>query len=469
MVAHQGAKYHNGWYALLVVMSGVFLTTMDSGMVNIAMPSIMRHFRLSIEDVELVVTTYLVTITVSLVFFGRIADRVGLEKMYLRGLLVFCIGAWFCFLSFNFLSLLLSRSIQGIGASMMMSSGPAIIKTSFPIKNLGRNLGLVGIATASGLLSGPFVSGHLLSYFSWNSIFVLLGICSFFICTNGFFLFKNKIAGYIRKKDVKFDWLGAICWVCLVLVSLYFLQNIGSFSSLYQTVAILFLVFLLFIFFTVERRAENPILPLATFKKRYYWVGVTTASLSFLCLFSVLVLLPFYLDYVLHFSSGKIGTIMMAVPATLIVVSPCAGFFYDKIGAKYLTSFGLMLSCLALVGLSTLSETSSQGMIIVLLAFLGAGQSIFLSPNSASVLSRVGNERVGSTAGILATARNLGMVLGATLATVLFAYFSRGAGVTVQDLAGVDLALFLGALNATLKTMAAIAACGSLISILRDC
>lgn len=466
-MAHKGGKYQNGWYALLVVMSGVFLTTMDSGMVNIAMPSIMRHFRLSLEDVESVVTVYLVTITVSLVFFGHIADRVGLEKMYIRGVLVFCIGAWACFLSVNFSILLVSRCIQGIGASMMMSSGPAIIKTSFPVKHLGRNFGLVGIATASGLLSGPFVSGHLLYFFSWDSIFVLLGIFSFFICTNGFFLFQKRIADHLPKNNFRFDWAGASCWVGLVLVGLYILQNIGGLSSLYGIVVLLFVV-LLFIFYTVEQRAQNPILPLSTFKRRYYWVGVTTASLSFLCLFSVLVILPFYLDYVLHLPSGKIGTIMMAVPATLIVISPCAGFFYDKFGAKYLTSLGLLVSCLALFGLSNLSETSSLGRIVTLLAFLGAGQSIFLSPNSASVLSRVGDERVGATAGILATARNLGMVLGATLATVLLAYFSHGVGRGDHDTGVADLVLFMYALDATLKTMASIAACGCLISSLRD-
>ena len=69
--------------------------------------------------------------------------------------------------------LLFSRFVQALGASMMMSSGPAIIKTVFPADQLGRSLGLVGIATACGLLTGPLVSGLLLSHYSWRAIFLI--------------------------------------------------------------------------------------------------------------------------------------------------------------------------------------------------------------------------------------------------------------------------------------------------------
>lgn len=460
----------SNWLALLVVMGGVFLSTMDSGMVNIAIPTIMRHFSLAIEEVELVVTTYLLTITITLVFWGRIADRKGFEKVYLAGLLVFSFGAWLCYFSETFTLLIASRFVQGFGASMMMSSGPAIIKTSFPVGNLGRNLGLVGIATACGLMTGPLVCGYLLTHFTWRSIFVVLGLLSLVSCCVGLVLFRSKLKPKKQHRPNGFDWPGGVCWVGIVILTINLLQNANQLMLLSTMIKVCALVSLIVFFIYVEKRASHPILPLHIFQNRYYWVAIVTASLSFLSLFSVLVLVPFYLEYVQHFSSKQIGVIMMSVPGTLILLSPTAGHLYDKIGAKYLTSFGLLVSCGALFGLSELSNMSSILWISVLLAGMGAGQSIFLSPNSASVLSRVGDEKIGVTAGILATARNFGMVVGATLATVLFAYFSAGMSpeMSVYNAQELDTTWFILALSSTLKCISGLAFVACLVSMFRD-
>jgi EmrB/QacA subfamily drug resistance transporter len=466
----QSRVKQNNWWALLVVMGGVFLSTMDSGMVNIAIPTIMRHFNLAIDKSALVVTTYLLTVTISLVFWGRIADRKGFAKVYLGGLFVFSIGAWLCYFTANFSLLLLSRFVQGVGASMMMATGPAIIKTSFPVARLGRNLGLVGIATACGLLTGPFVCGQLLTHFSWRSVFALLGLVSFMVFCVGFLLLSSKNEVQQRHYRGQFDWKGGLCWVVSVILVINLLQGLHQSLMIISVVKAIFLAGLLHCFIRVEKKASHPIVPLHLFKNRYYWVGVVTASLSFLSLFSVLVLVPFFLEYVLHYSSSQIGVTMMAVPATLIFLSPSAGYLYDKIGAKYLTSVGLFISCVALFGLAELSEVSSLFSVVAFLAMLGAGQSIFLAPNSASVLSRVGDLKAGITAGILATARNFGMVVGATVATVLFGYFSHGfapeAGVT--QLQNIDTTIIVLAFGSTLKCIAGSTFLASLISTLRQ-
>jgi len=458
-------KIERNWYAILVVMGGVFLSTMDSGMVNVAIPTIMRYFHLAIEDAERVVTVYLLTITITLVFWGRVADRIGLEKVYLTGLFVFSLGATFCYISHGYYPLLFARCIQGMGASMMMSSGPAIIKSSVPKGELGRNLGLVGVATASGLLTGPFVCGQLLAHFSWRSIYILLALISLGIGASAFLLFRGTFRTHRQKSPTRFDWKGGLCWVGIVLLLINLLQKIHLVSPVISMAKAITLLSLIVVFVWLERRASYPILPLDIFSRRYYWVGIVTAAVSFAALFSVLVLIPFYLEYVQHMTSRQIGGIMMAVPATLILCSPTAGYLYDKIGAKILTSCGLMVSCLALIGLSRLTLDSSTPQLILLLATVGAGQSIFLSPNSASVLSRVGNNRLGATAGILATARNFGMVVGATLATVLFSYFSYGAVVGSEMFTG---AAFTAALGMALKCIAGLSFTACLISLLRD-
>lgn len=448
-------------------MTGVFLSTMDSGMLNVALPTIMRSFDLSLEYAAFVVTFYLLTITITLVFWGRLADRLGRGNIYLSGMATFTLGALGCYFSPSYTLLLASRFIQALGAAMMMSSGPAIIKTVFPAAHLGRSLGLVGIATAAGLLTGPFVSGLLLSVASWRAIFLITIPVSIAAVLLGRFFLLGRLNQPIRGGVAKqFDWRGSCCWVVMVVLGVFIFHRFDRFLSPSNILLIAAFAAILTLFLRIEKKAAHPIVPLGLFRRRYYWTAVLAAAISFAVLFTVLALIPFYLEYIFFYPPEKVGRLMMAVPATLVVVSPGSGWLYDKIGARYLSTAGLCLSGLALVGLAWLSADSSPAEIAVKLALLGAGQAIFLSPNSASVLSRVGEDKLGMSAGILATARNFGMVCGATLAAALFSwwygFFTGGA--TLTSYSPAESANFILALRVTFMMAAGLSFLGCLVS-----
>ncbi len=457
------------WLVLSMVMVGVFLSTMDSGMVSVALPTIMRSFNLSLEYAEFVVTLYLLTITVTLVFWGRFADHLGRGTLYLVGMALFSAGSLACYFSATYLLLLASRFFQALGASMMMSSGPALIKLVFPADHLGRGLGLVGIATACGLLSGPYVSGLLLSMYSWREIFLVSLPVSMTALLLGRFFILKRLPQPSSDRTFNFDWWGSCCWVGIVVLGLLIFHRLDRFLSFSNIFTIALFCALIVVFFLIEQQSDQPILPINLLRKRFYWVGVLTVAISFATLFTVIVLLPFYLEYVLQLPVDTIGRIMMAVPATLIVLSPLSGWIYDRIGAVVLTTLGLGLCFLALLGLATLSVDSSITEVISKLVLLGAGQSIFLTPNSASVLSQVSEEDSGITAGILATARNFGMVAGATLAAAglswWFSYYS-GGGCLIDFVMADRTALFL-ALKTTFLMSACFALLGGIVSVRR--
>jgi len=423
------------WLVLLMVMGGVFLSTMDSGMVNIALPTIMHSFSLDLGKTNLIVVVYLLTITATLVFWGRISDRYGKGNIYLSGLFVFCLGSISCGFSVSFEILLLARFVEAIGASMMMSSGPAIIKAVFPEDKLGQSLGLVGIATASGLMAGPMVSGLLLTHFSWQAIFLVTVPISVFIFIFATLFLLQYLPPASRMRERRFDWQGSSCWAILVIVFVLLLNRLPYSPGFADVGGVFIFLMILWLLVGVEQRAENPIIPIALITENYYLIALLTVAVSFAALFVVLILTPFFLKYILHCSADKTGFVIMALPATLIVVSPLSGFIYDRIGGRILTTAGLCISTAALALLSFLSSDSSLIAIAVYLAVLGAGQSLFLTPNSASVLSRVSHESSGTTSGILATARNFGMVIGTTLATILFTFFLScyGDGLKLEE------------------------------------
>jgi MFS family permease len=449
------------WLVMAMVMTGVFLSTMDSGMMNVALPTILRTFFLPLREAEFLVSIYLGTITVTLVFWGRLADLLGRGRVYLLGVLVFTIGLLCCYLAPSFPLLLVSRFLQALGAAMMMATGPALIKTVFPADHLGRSLGLVGIATACGLLSGPMISGVILHHASWRQIFLVsLPVCLLVLLLGRVFGLQ-RFGVTVTKEKSDFDWLGSCCWVALVVVGLTLLHRLDRLLDPANLLVALVWGILLWCFVHIEGRAVHPILPLQLLRQRYYWVAVLTAALSFVTMFIVLVVTPFYLTYALQLPVKEIGKVMTAVPAMLILLSPLSGRLYDIFGARILTTAGLGLCCLALLGLASLNGRSGLMEVALFLALLGAGQSVFLTPNSASVLSQVDELWVGITAGILATARNFGMVVGATLAAWLlswwFVFYSGGmelSGYTSND---------QGALVLAVKTTFLFAACLALL------
>ncbi|MCK5070448.1 MAG: MFS transporter, partial [Desulfocapsa sp.] len=406
-------------------------------MTNVALPSIMRSFGTSLPQTEWVVLMYLLTITASLLFWGRVSDTIGLRTVYLSGMVGFTFGSVFCYLSATLFQLILFRFVQAMGASMMMATGPAIVKMVFPPSQLGKALGLVGISTSIGLMMGPVISGILIESYSWRQIFLVTVPVSLIASIAGWTLLKPVTAKQPEENFYStFDWAGIITWSALITVVVLLSTNYSEVSKTIVITEASACLILLVSLMKIELGKNNPLFPLSLFKKRSYSIAMFCAALSFAVLFVVLILMPFYLDYVLGLSARSIGLVMMAVPIAVFFVSPISGYLYDRIGARFLTTSGLALTAIALLLLCFLSSLSSPFDVAWRLVVLGAGQALFLSPNSAMVLKSVGPDQTGVSSGMLATARNLGMLVGVSLAGLLFGLiFSRVSG-------GLDLKHF---------------------------
>ena len=458
------------WPVFLVVTTGVFLSTMDSSMVNVALPSIMRAFSCGLVQVQWVVLVYLLTITVSLLFWGISADYIGKDRLYLTGITVFCLGSVGCSQAAGLGWLIMFRLVEGTGAAMMMSAGPAIIRDVFPRDGIGKALGLVGIATSIGLMSGPVTSGLLIELFSWRAIFLVnVPVCILLLVIGGPVL---KRPGTISPPtgSAMFDWKGAFFWAVLISSLILYAHFLPSFPVFAKIVGLMLLAVFTVLFIWAERTRKSTILPLHLFGKKYYHIGLLTSALSFAVLFVVLILMPFYLDYIKDLPADMIGLVMMSVPLTLFVVSPTAGFLYDRIGSRYLTTGGLLCSFTALLLLCTIDSKSNLLEIGWRLALLGMGQSMFLSPNTASLLTRIRDADASITSGLLSTARNLGMLVGSAFAGIVFAAWLSwfGDGVELIDYSPARATVFMSALHATFFCAAFLSLGAAVISWQRE-
>ncbi len=263
-------------------------------MVNIALPFIMESFHSQLHTVEWVVMAYLLTITATLLIWGYLADRIGRKRIYAGGLLVFGIGAMACSQAPRLGWLIAARFLQAMGAACMMATGPAIIRQTFPPEKLGRALGMIGIAVSVGLMTGPVAGGMLIDLFSWRATFFIsvpVSLTAFIICC---FVIP---AATDRPVAYRLDWPGGASWtVALVLLALAVTHWAPANGPLPAPglLALGGLFFLLF-FLYLERRSLHPLLPVTLFRESFYWKAVLCAVLSFFVLFSVLMLMPFYL------------------------------------------------------------------------------------------------------------------------------------------------------------------------------
>ncbi|MFW8601963.1 MFS transporter [Desulfobacterota bacterium M19] len=455
------------WRIFAVVSGGVFMATMDSSMVNLALPAIMKDFGSPLKDTEWVSLIYLLVISSTLLIWGNLSDRLGRRLVYPMGLLVFALGSLSCAWSPDFDLLIMARLLQGLGAAMMMSTGPAIIKETFPPLELGRALGLIGTSVSLGLMTGPLVAGLALQFASWRAMFMLtfpIGLLLFFAARR--YLPRHRPG----KGRLLLAWPPALAWIILLTTASLTVTYAASPACSFTVLTILIVAVLLVLlgFIRLETSSPLPLLAPGLLVRRYMSSALLCAMLSFMQLFAVLIITPFYLDRVLDLPKIQIGLIMMSVPLAAMGLAPLAGWLYGRFSARVLCTIGLFTASCGAWMLSLVSPTGWLAVILPL-TLIGGGQAIFLSPNSASVLRWIEKENTGKAAALLATGRNLGMIMGVGMASIAFSQvFSQLTnGLDMRDYSPVHAEAFVRAMHRVYQSAVLTGLLSVVISALR--
>ncbi|HET9529597.1 MAG TPA: MFS transporter, partial [Blastocatellia bacterium] len=169
--APRAAGESRKWLCFTTVALGTFAAYSDASMVNIALPSIGRHFQVDISVVEAIITFYLLMLTGLVIIFGRLADIYGRKRLYILGFVIFILASALCGIAPSFWLLVSLRSLQGVGAAMLLANGSAIVTASFPKTERGKALGMLGSVIATSVIAGPVVSGLLSEYLGWRAVF----------------------------------------------------------------------------------------------------------------------------------------------------------------------------------------------------------------------------------------------------------------------------------------------------------
>jgi EmrB/QacA subfamily drug resistance transporter len=453
------------WCVVGTVCIGSFMGQVDASMAQVLLPRLEVEFAARLSSVSWVAVAYLLAMASFAPTFGRLADMVGRKLLYTAGFLLFILGSGLCGFATDLPTLIAFRILQSIGAALLTSNSIAIIVMATGPEEHGRGLGLQSAAQAIGLGVGPAVGGLILGTLGWHWAFwinVPVGLV-------------GLILGWLILPETKklpdtgrFDWQGAIL-IAPALTAVVAVLNEGhvwGFTSPALIACVLFGAVSLFLFVRAEHRATTPLLDLHLLGKRAFLLGNATNFLSYATLFGVFFLIPFVLVRIYHDSELAAGLRLSILPVTLGLLAPVGGILFDRFGARAPTCCG-MLICLA--GLALLyffldGTTGNLPLVTLALAIFGAGQGLFISPNTSSIMATAPPEQTGQAGSVLNVVRLIGMSAGIAGASTLFALGLTG---TEGSTLNVPTPLLVSASRGVLLMLGCLAALAVVISLIR--
>jgi EmrB/QacA subfamily drug resistance transporter len=409
----------NKWAIFALASPGAFMTTLDSSIVNISLPSISRAFGVSLNGtVEWVIIAYLVVIAGTLLTAGRLADMIGRKPIFIAGIAIFTLGSASSGAAPSLEILIAARAFQGLGGALLFSVNISMLTHAFPASERGRALGLNAIMVALGISVGPTLGGVITEYLTWRWIFYINVPIGIALVTAAFFVLKEPL----HHSQGRFDPAGALLLavgLASITLGLSFGQEWG-WTSWRLFISVLTGVAALVAAVLVERRVKDPVLDLRLLTNRVFASANVSFILAMLALFAVGFLLPFYFEELRSFSVLKAGLLLTPTSLVLAVVAPISGSLADRIGSRWLSPIGLAIACIGLVLLSRLDEQSSLWDIIWPLAVTGFGQGIFQAPNTRAIMAAAPPDEQSVASGILGTGRVMGQSLSVALAGAIF-------------------------------------------------
>lgn len=451
------------WWVLVAIGVGTFMSALDGSVVNTVLPVIRADFGASVSTIGWVVSIYLLVVSAMLLTFGRLGDIYGHKRVYLAGFVLFVASSVAAGLAPTPGALIAARAVQALGGAMLQSNSPAILTTTFPGKQRGQALGLQGTMTYMGVMVGPPLGGWLATQFSWRAIFYInvpVGLLAVWLA---WLVVPSRTSLSARER---FDPLGALSFM-LGLTALLLALNRGRTWG-WGSPGILGLLAATLVglgfFVLFESRVRDPLLDLSLFRRRMFSASALSAIFNYMCVYSIIFLVPFYLIEGRGLSPDRAGLLIATQPLMMAIVAPVSGSLSDRFGSRWLASFGMAFLGVGLWLLSRLGPASPPGQIALALAIAGVGNGSFAPANNSALMGAAPRERQGVAASVLASGRNVGMMLGVALAEALFsarlAAFTganlpnptvRAVGVTFQVVVGLAV---LGILTSSVRGQA---------------
>jgi len=405
------------WLVLAGVMIATFMAVLDATIVNVALPKLMSTFGVSVDEVEWVLTAYLLVFSVMLPTSGWLADHVGYKLIFSLGLFLFTVSSFLCSLAWSFDILIFFRVLQGAGSGILMPVGMAIITREFPPEQRGIALAFWSMAASASVSLGPTIGGYLIDQYSWHMIFdvnVPVGIVGIIAVA---IILREQKAAESRSFDViGFLSLSAfLTALLLALASGNSAWNTGGWTSQYILTCFAISGVSLVVFLIAEFTVKYPLIELTLFKNFNFAVCNVILFLVGLGMFGSTFLLPIYLQDSLGYTPFQAGLVFLPVGLMQGIAAPLAGWFSDRFTPKIPSMLGLLLMVFTFYQYSTLSLFSGRNDIVFPLVLRGIAIGALFAPLMTLAITEISFQKMAQASGLLNVVRQIGGSFGVAL------------------------------------------------------
>jgi MFS family permease len=421
------------WVALSNTTLGVLMATINSSIVIISLPAIFRGIRLdplgagNVSYLLWMIMGFLVVSAVLVVTLGRLGDIYGRVRVYNLGFAVFAVAS--VFLSVDPLHgapgamwLIIGRIVQGVGGAMLFANSAAILTDAFPSSQRGMALGINQVAAIAGSFLG-LVIGGLLSEWDWRAVFWVSVPIGIFGAIWSYLSLHELGQRHSAKLDVPGNVTFGVGLTALLVAITYGIQPYGGhptgWTNPWVEAGLIGGALLLVVFCVIETRVEQPMFSMSLFKLRPFWTGNLAGLLAAIGRGGMQFMLIIWLQGIwlpLHgfdYASTPLWAGIYLLPLTIgfLLAGPAAGWLSDRLGARALSTAGLLVVTATFAGFLFLPVNFAYWQFAVLLAVNGIGSGLFSAPNTTAIMNSVPANQRGAASGMGGTVLNSGMAL----------------------------------------------------------
>ncbi|MGH2631915.1 MAG: MDR family MFS transporter [Tepidiformaceae bacterium] len=420
------------WVAMGVVVIGTFMSILDSTIVNVALPQIGLDLHQP-ENIEWIVTAYLLALAVAQPATGWLADKFGRKRIFVWSMGLFSLGSLAAALAPNLGFLIGFRILQGLGGGAMMPVGLAMIYELFPPDKRGGAMGIWGIAAMTGPAIGPVLGGFIVTAVSWRWLFIInvpVGAVGVVVA-----MVLLKDMGY--REDRRFDLrgfglaaAGLVCWL------LAFSEGTQWGWASPRVAGLLGIGTVLLAWFGIhELRVHHPLIELRMFKNFVFSLTMLIAMVLVVSQYGRLIFMPLELETLRGMSALKVGVILTPGALGAASTMPIGGRLSDRVGARIPAVVGLSLVAVPTLLLALITVHTSVIYLMVLLAISGAGTGLAMTPMMVAALNAIEAKFVAQASSVRSLNRYVaGSFAVAILSTILTAQIGSLSASTAVNL-----------------------------------
>jgi DHA2 family multidrug resistance protein-like MFS transporter len=403
-------------WALLALMTGVAMASLDTAIANTALPAMAEQLHATPAASVWIVNVYQLAMVATLLPLAALGETVGYRRVCVAGLALFTAASLACALAGSLPMLVAARLVQGVGASAIMGVNTALLRAIYPSAQQGRAFGLNALVVGIAFAVGPTTASLILSMASWPWLFAInvpLGALAF--------VWARRFLPHTPRAAHRVDLLAALYNVGafgFLILAFGDAAHAAPAAKLLPELAATVVFFALLLHRQRDHRA--PLLPVDLFRNPLFALSALTAVCTFAVQGLAFVSLPFYFEGTLGRSPIETGFLMTPWPALVALMAPIAGRLSDRYSPAVLGGIGLAQLCIGVLSLIWMPEHPSVWDICWRMAICGIGFGFFQAPNMKAIMTSAPPERAGGASGIVATARLTGQATGAALVAYCF-------------------------------------------------